>query len=144
MSRKIPGGPGTIPRPSRTIFSAPIRSTTFPLKLIRPDHGRSRPATERSMVVLPTPFAPRMTATSPSSTVTLIPWRTSAEPYPARTSVSPSMLDTGSLLRDGPADVDGDDVRVVLDLIGTSLGEHASLGEAVDVAAQAGDERYVV
>src|SRR6266568_4357236 len=59
-------------------------------------------------------------------------------------SVSSSMLDTGRLLHQGLPDVRGDDVGVVLYLIGAALGEHPSLGEAVDVAAKAGDEWHVV
>src|SRR5438132_14426877 len=54
------------------------------------------------------------------------------------------MLDTGRLLRERLPDVRGDDVGVVLHLVWAALGEHPSLGEAVDVAAQTGDEWHVV
>src|SRR5260370_5581288 len=58
-------------------------NTTFPCKLISPDLGTSRPAMERSVVVLPQPLGPSSVKSLPSGTsnetswVTLTAWRRS-------------------------------------------------------------------
>ena len=50
----------------------------------------------RSVVVLPAPLAPRMTTTSPRSTVKSTPCSTSTGPYPARSSATSEQYAVGS------------------------------------------------
>src|SRR5882762_643941 len=49
-------------------------NTTFPCRLISPDFGTSRPAIERSVVVLPQPLGPSSVKSLPSGTANETSW----------------------------------------------------------------------
>jgi hypothetical protein len=70
------------------------------------------PDSARNVVVLPAPFAPRITTTSPSATVKSMPYSTCTGPYPARSSATSRRLTPRHLSRRG-SQVGLDDLRVV-------------------------------
>src|SRR5919197_1360040 len=65
-----------------------------------PPWGRSRPASTRSSVVFPAPFAPKTPSVSPAPTSTLIPASAGRSPY-LRSSPSSAMTGSFTLERLG-------------------------------------------
>src|SRR5215468_6015680 len=57
-----------------TEMPAADENTTFPLRLISPDFGTSRPAMERSVVVFPQPLGPSSVKSLPSGTSNETSW----------------------------------------------------------------------
>src|SRR6266513_1842889 len=80
--------------------------------LILPLLGCSRPATERSSVVLPLPDAPSNATTSPGLSVSETPFRIWVSPYcRCRSSTTSSFMEADSeAQRDGKADGDQRDI----------------------------------
>ena len=77
--------------PARATFSGLLPNSERPSNRNDPRAG-IMPDSARSVVVLPAPFAPRITTASPSSTVKSTPYSTCTGPYPARSSATSSKL----------------------------------------------------
>src|SRR5919204_867496 len=88
-SAKRPRPSGTCAMPARATVSARARESGFPSKTISPV-CRTVPETDRSVVVLPAPFAPSSATISPSSTRSDTPCSALIGPYRASTPRSSS------------------------------------------------------
>src|SRR6266850_3563844 len=83
-------------KPREAFASSGACARSWPLIVIRPLVGLSRPAMMRMVVVLPAPFGPRKPWISPGSTERLTPSTAVKEPY-FLTSASTAIMRSGRL-----------------------------------------------
>src|SRR6476646_5027625 len=83
-------------KPSEALAASGACARSWPLMVIRPLVGLSRPAMMRMVVVLPAPFGPRKPWISPGATDRLTPSTAVKDPY-FLTSVSTAIMGSGRL-----------------------------------------------